>query len=172
MSSVYTEKSSYFPSLKALRHRWMTLGLCVFWSFFWLIHGFDLFVAGKDIGFFHWQGLNSEKVFSLYFQALTLPNVYFRPFLVFAGLWQLSLAASFFLTIDALLIRKIGSHDRTYGILILSFFLTLISLAGCIGLDVISGHAENMLKHLVLLGLIGISYIVVMMERMFCDAVS
>lgn len=148
---------------QALWRRPITLTICGYWMFFWLLNGLDKFLARTDLGLFHWWGNDRIEKFGMYFERLALPEQMVWPTLVFAGIVELALAGLF---VQALrqLFKQLPGAVRLADVAVA---LSILCFLGFAIFDVIVGDRAELLEHSTYVGVLLISYLAMAAEVFF-----
>jgi len=148
---------------QALLKRPITLTICSYWMFFWLLNGLDKFLARTHLGLFQWWGNDRIEKFGMYFERLDFPEPMVWPTLVFAGVLELALAALFFHALRQLF-RQLPGSVRLAD---LGVALSILCFMGFAIFDVIVGDRAELLEHSTYVGVLLISYLAMAAEVFF-----
>jgi len=148
---------------QALLRRPITLTICAYWMFFWLLNGLDKFLARTHLGLFQWWGNDRIDKFGMYFERLAFPEPMVWPTLVFAGIVELALAGLFVYALRQLF-RQIPGAVRLAD---LAVALSILCFMGFAIFDVIVGDRAELLEHSTYVGVLLISYLAMAAEVFF-----
>ena len=149
--------------IAAFLKRPITLTICAYWMFFWLLNGLDKFLARTHLGAFQWWGNDRVEKFGIYFERLAFPEFMVSPTLVFAGIVEIALAVLFLQALRQLFKQLPGSVRLAD----LGVALSILCFMGFAIFDVIVGDRAELWEHSTYVGVLLISYLAIAAEVFF-----
>jgi hypothetical protein len=149
--------------MAAFLRRPITLTICTYWMFFWLLNGFDKFLARTDLMAFRWWGNDRIEKFGMYFERLAFADWAIWPTLVFAGIVEIALAGLFLYALRQLFLQQPGSIRLAD----LGVALSILCFLGFAIFDVIVGDRAELWEHSTYVGVLLISYLAMAAEVFF-----
>ncbi len=137
--------------------------IILYWFLFWILNGMDKFLNGRDLLLFKWHGKNRTLQFTSYFDRTELPKEWINSFLYVIGLWELTLSV-FFLAAVILILRKVDGQ-KIWKAMRLGLLLSASTFIGFSAVDIIIGDRGELLEHGVFLGLVIVSWLVIIHQR-------
>ena len=134
--------------------------ICFYWFLYWLMNGADKFLHGRDLLLFRWSGKDRISQFGDYFNRVNIPEDWINPVLYTLGFWEIALSLCFLI---ASLSRcgTLGEQKR-WGIAMLGLSMGAFTFIAFSVFDIISGDRAELLEHGIYLGLIILSWLVVL----------
>lgn len=137
--------------------------ICFYWFLFWLMNGMDKFLNGRDLGLFTWVGKDRTAQFNTYFGGADLPTSWISPVLLAVGTWEIVISL-FFLVAIIFCFQK-NTERRFQYAAVLGFLGGSLTFTGFSAFDVIAGVRLELFEHGIYLGVIILSWFVIMYSR-------
>ena len=138
-----------------------------YWALFWLLNGLDKFLCRTDLGPLTWFGNHREEKFTMYMDRLGFGDAIVNPTLVFAGIWELAIAA---LCAYAMVVfARPGPVAPRMLWSIRAVGATIITFIGFCIFDVVVGDRAELLEHSTYIGVAVVSYMLLALEPVFAE---
>ncbi len=141
--------------------------IVAYWCVYWLLNGLDKFLVRRDLMAFTWFGKDRTLQFARYFQRvdrLDLRDGWMLEILYSVGLWELTLSL-FFLAACAYCLHPGGRRGRLVHAAPLGLFFAALTFIGFSALDVIIGDRAELMEHNIFLGMVMLSWAIIIWLR-------
>lgn len=145
----------------------LTSYLALFWLAFWLLNGLDKFLYQTDIGFLTWYGKDRGWQFLTYITNMQLSADFVAPILWFAGIWEVAVSLFFAVFLWSRISNQSHNKGQSLNIYNIALKISLLTFTGFCGFDIVVGDRAELLEHSIYVGIVGISYLISYVERVF-----
>lgn len=134
--------------------------ICLYWFLFWLMNGLDKFLHGRDLVLFTWTGKDRTTQFGTYFNGADLPTRWISSALHAIGIWEIAISL-FFLAAISFCFRN-NAERKFRDTVVLGCLGGSLTFTGFSAFDIVAGDRLELFEHGIYLGLIILSWFVIM----------
>ena len=127
------------------------------------MNGMDKFLNGRDLLLFRWFGKDRTEQFGVYFGKADLPEGWINSVLYVVGTWEIALSLLFLAAVFYRVRR--GGEQNLWNAALPGFFVATLTFTAFSVFDVIAGDRGELLEHSIYLGMIILSWFVIMYRR-------